>query len=211
MYGGYLIMQGRGFKVTITIRQRIEQLPLECSTCGLEHLGYCKREMNRGWYRSQIVDLVSSLEFQQFQYPDDKEARARVLETRALALEQLEDDVFAVSGSRRDRVGRAQMGWVLTGYQPARSDERDVYELWPAYTEDDEALQLALEPFLGRLTPEQRALVRLHFDGRESMNQIATRLGVAKSTIQKRLNTVYVKLREMLSSEFETEPEVISV
>jgi RNA polymerase sigma factor (sigma-70 family) len=174
---------------------------LECQTCGMEHTGRCALKP----VKMQVVDEIARLEFEQFRYPHDKEARARVLEIRELAQHQLADDVYnTLAAVQRDRIGR---DWVFHSYEAGD----DVYEMWPARTADDDALQLALDLYLGRLTPEERALIRLHFDARETQRQIASRLGIAQKNVHARLKRIYKKLHDMLVGEFIESPEVIDV
>jgi RNA polymerase sigma factor (sigma-70 family) len=154
--------------------------------------------------KSQVVDKVAELEFEQFRHPEDAK---RLLEIRDLAIRQLADDADTIAGNRRDRVGRANQGWVLTRDTERPDAERDQYEMWPGRTEDDDAITLALEPFLAKLKPEEHVLVELYFYARETHQEIADRLGTSRANITQRLGRIYEKLRELISEEFVKEEE----
>jgi len=170
-----------------------------CLECGFIHRGRCAPKPTK----LQVLDVISLLELRQFKFPRDEEELARVREVRDLAIEQLQDDVYLTTRAR-DRVGRA---YIVPRDMSRKDSEKDAFEMFPPRTEEDHALQLALEPFLDKLTPDERVLVRLYFDAGETQKEIARRLSVRRATVNRRLGAIYQKLKTLLLAEFVPEQE----
>jgi RNA polymerase sigma factor (sigma-70 family) len=155
--------------------------------------------------RNAVRDEVARLEFEQFKHPDDEAERARIMEVRSLAVDQLENDVYNTGGAARDSIGRALQGRVYVS--ESYDDPRPV---WASRTLEEEALADGFEPFLERLTPEQRSLVRLRYSGQETERQIAERLGIARRSVRDRLNRIHESLKKALVTAFIPRPEATS-
>jgi RNA polymerase sigma factor (sigma-70 family) len=156
--------------------------------------------MNAVEMRAAVLNEAQLLELEQFRHPDDEAERARINAIRALALEQLADDVYTTGGPRRERIGGQ---WVAV-YDEFYGER----PLWTDRTEEEEALAEGLAPFLDRLPAEQRVLVRMRYDAQMTEQEVAALTGTTQQAVHQRLATVHKALREVLLAAFAPPEEV---
>lgn len=131
------------------------------------------------------------LEIEQFRHPDD---RHRLNDIRALALQQVADDVPTLSGPQRGRVGRE---WVGHDY-----GEESTPLYGGRWTVQQQALEQAMIPFLDRLTVKQREVVHLMFWGRLTERQTALVLNISRVAVRERRDSAMTALRKGLTGAF---------
>jgi len=135
---------------------------------------------------------IPLLEFEQFRHVDDRE---RLNKIRALAEEQVQDDNTTSPQETYWGEGRTRMV-----QRPGTLDETDdEFGMWPRRTQRDFALEAGFGPLLdSALTAEQRSLVRLRYDAKETIEEIAQRLGITHQAVDQRFKTIHKKLRGAL-------------
>lgn len=129
----------------------------------------------------------------------------RASEIRQLVEEQLVDDVYSITGNHRDRIGDARTGWV-SHYDP-RGDEEE-FGLWPSRSEEQLALEAGLAPYLDQLPVELRVIIRLYYDARMTVREIADQTGMRHPTPVRRLRDAHARVRELLEQAFLQEEHV---
>lgn len=129
----------------------------------------------------------------------------RVAEIQNLLKQQRDEDNYSTA-NQRDRIGRANEGWVghhdMSGHG---DDAEDVYDMWPQRTEDQLALEKGLEPFLDAMPAELRPVYRLTFDNSMSVRDIEREIGLTKSTVHRRLESIREYLKTKLVETFPEE------
>lgn len=143
----------------------------------------------------RVREAVDQLASDTWARREDEAAIKRLHEIRALAEEQLRDDVMSTAGRGRSKVGRQ---WVMT---TDRWNER-YQPITPAYTPDQLEFQTGIEPFLGELTGEDRLLIRWTYDQMLDIRSIARLLHVTHPTVLRRLEKLHQKLRERLTQHY---------
>lgn len=137
-----------------------------------------------------VADLAATLEFQQFRFPDQ---RHRIMDIRALALEQLDDDT---NRQRQDRIGRDYVSHTET------LPEGEGVLYGGRWTAQQQALEQAMIPFLDRLTAKQREAVHLLYWGRLTERQAAIVLGISRVALRERRDSALTALRKGLLEAF---------
>lgn len=136
-----------------------------------------------------VAKLADRLEFEQFRFP---EAREDINAIRALALDQINDDM---DRQRQDRIGRTYVEHV--------GQEYDGGVLYGGrWTAQQQALEQAMIPFLDRLTAKQREALHLLFWGRLTERQAALVLGISRVALRERRDSALAALHQGLKGAF---------
>lgn len=140
----------------------------------------------------QVMKSIPLLEFEQFRHVDDRE---RLNEIRALAEEQVQDDNSVSKQETYWGGGKTRMV-----QRPGTLEETDdEFGMWPRRTRRDLELEAGFGPLLdSALSAEQRSLVRLRYDAKETLQEIADRLGTSRQAVEQRFKVIHAKLRGAL-------------
>ena len=160
-----------------------------CEKCGKRHPARCRTSPLPD--KQRVVNEIAVLEREQFKFGDDDGERDRLNEVRAIAQEQVFDDVYFV----QDRVGRQ---WVV----PLEYHENDGERMYPERTPDQRALIAGMAPFLLRLTPDQNTVVLLRYGSQKTEREIATILSKTQQAVHQQLERIHASVSRMMTDAF---------
>lgn len=124
------------------------------------------------------------------------EERGRIVEVIRLGRDQVEDDTNAGRyGTKMDRVGRSYVQHV--------GQEYDGAPLWRRWTPEQVALEVGMSIFLGRLTTNQRDVLRLLFHAGLSVRDAGKTAGVSFQAVDQAKDRALATLRRLLTVAFE--------
>jgi RNA polymerase sigma factor (sigma-70 family) len=125
---------------------------------------------------------------------------ARAAEIRKLAIDQLTDDTYRSEGQK---LGRPR---VLTLEWDGPDDRQELDGLWPQRSDEQLAIQIAMESFINGLDGEERVVVRELSNG-FTQRETAERLGLSQPTVHRRMQRALDKLSAALLERYAPEEE----
>jgi RNA polymerase sigma factor (sigma-70 family) len=189
-----------------------------CEKCGKRHPALCRVSPLPD--KAGVVNEASVLEREQF--GKDDEERERITELRVLSAgwellgspkkhmeyrakhgiynDQVADDVYSMVGAQRDRMGEH-------GVQPRGEGLDDGERMWAPRSEEQLALERGFESFLGKLTADQRVVVRMRYGAQMTEREIAKVLTKTQQAVHNQLNKIHATVNRLLTEAFEQEED----